>query len=142
MKLRLAQAWTYDETKEHKVTIKMTLVRAIFFQKSTVHKLIFPLHPDTEHTKPTANQLPKYRMALNFLNEIALMSFRTDKGIYPATAPATCQEDYTGNLKPKTTKSKGPITLPPQNSPSPGQTCKPQQTQIPPKQAEPTTRTS
>ena len=116
MKLRLAQAWTYDETNEHKVTIKMTLVRAIFFQKSTVHKLIFPLHPDTEHTKPTANQLPNYRMALNFLNEIALMSFRADKGIYP-TAPATCQQDYSGDLKPTTTKNKGPMTLPPQKLP-------------------------
>ena len=56
-------------------------------------------------------------MALNFLNEIALMSFRTDKGIYPATALATCQEDYSGDLKPKATNNKGPVTLPPQKLP-------------------------
>ena len=56
-------------------------------------------------------------MALNFLNEIALMSFRADKGIYPATAPATCQQDYSGDLKPKSTNNKGPITLPPQKLP-------------------------
>ena len=42
MKLRLAQAWTYDETKEHKVTIKMTLVRAIFFQKAQSTNSYFP----------------------------------------------------------------------------------------------------
>jgi hypothetical protein len=117
MKLRSAQAWTYDETKEHKVTINMALVRAIFSQRNTVHKLILPLHPDTEPTKPTANQLPNYRMALNFLNEIALQAFRTDDGIYPAISPATCQENYSGDLKPKATNNKGPITLPPRQVP-------------------------
>jgi hypothetical protein len=117
IKLRLAQAWTYDETKEHKVTINMALVRAIFFQKTTVTRLIFPLHTDTEHTKPTATQHAAYRMALNFLTEIALQAFRTDDGIYPATAPATCQEDYSGDLKPKATNNKGPINLSPQQLP-------------------------
>ena len=38
-------------------------------------------------------------------------------GIYPATAPATCQEDYSGDLKPKATNNNGPITLPPQKLP-------------------------
>ena len=47
------------------------------------------------------------------------MSFRADKGIYPATAPATCQEDYSGDLKPKSTNNKGPITLPPKKLPFP-----------------------
>ena len=75
-----------------------------------------PTHKN-DSTLPTANQLPNYRMALNFLNEIALMSFRADKGIYPATAPATCQQDYSGDLKPATTKNKGPMTLPPQKLP-------------------------
>ena len=119
MKLRYAQAWTYDETKEHQVTINMALVRAIFSQKSTVYKLIVPLHSDTEHTKPTAKELPNYRMALNFLTEIGLQAFRSDKGIYHATlAPNNCQEDYSGDLKPKTTtNNKGPITLPPRKLP-------------------------
>mmetsp|Transcript_5914 Transcript_5914/g.14092 ORF Transcript_5914/g.14092 Transcript_5914/m.14092 type:complete len:518 (+) Transcript_5914:412-1965(+) len=118
MKLRLAQAWTYDETKEHKVTINMALVRAIFFQKTTVTRLIFPLHTDTEHTEPTATQHAAYRMALNFLTEIALQAFRTNqKGEHPATAPATCQDDYSGGLKPKATNNKEPITLPSQKLP-------------------------
>jgi len=100
----------------------MALVRAIFFHKSTVHKLIFPLHSDTEH-KPTANELPNYRMALNFLTEIALQAFSTDKGIRAATlAPNNCQDDYSGDLKPKASNNKGPITLPSQNSPFSGQT--------------------
>jgi hypothetical protein len=60
---------------------------------------------------------PNYRMALNFLTEIALQALRTDKGRHPATAPATSQEDYSGDLKPKTTNNKGPITLPPQKLP-------------------------
>ena len=125
MKLRSAQAWTYNETKEHKVTINMALVRAIFSQKSTVHKLIVPLHSDSEHTKPTANELPNYRMAFNFLTEIGLQAFRSDKGIYHATlAPDNCQDDYSGDLKPKATNNKGPITHH-KNSPFPGQTSTP-----------------
>ena len=95
----------------------MALVRTIFFQKTTVTRLIFPLHTDTEYTKPTATQHAAYRMALNFLTEIALQAFRTDDGIYPATAPATCQEDYSGDLKPKATNNKGPKNLSPQQLP-------------------------
>jgi hypothetical protein len=45
------------------------------------------------------------------------MSFRADKGIYPATAPATCQEDYSGDLKPKATNNKDPINPPPKKLP-------------------------
>ena len=42
MKLRVAQAWIYDETKKHhKVTINLALVRLTFFQKSTVHNPIY-----------------------------------------------------------------------------------------------------
>ena len=54
-------------------------------------------------------------MALNFLTEIALQAFRTDpNGIFFATTtPANCQENYSGDLKPKTTNNKGPMTLPP-----------------------------
>jgi hypothetical protein len=52
-------------------------------------------------------------MALNFLTEIALQAFRTDKGMYPATlAPNNCSDDYSGGLKHKTTNNKGPLTLP------------------------------
>ena len=94
----------------------MARVRAIFFQKSTVHKMIFSLHSDTESTKPTAHQLPNYRMALNFLTEIALQTFRTDTNRHPTIAPATCQEDYSGDLKQQTTNNKGPITPPPQKN--------------------------
>ena len=56
-------------------------------------------------------------MVLNFLTEIALQAFRTDKGIHPATTPATCQENYSGDLKSTATNNKGPITLPPQKLP-------------------------
>ena len=49
----------------------MALVRAIFFKTGTVHKRIRSLHSDAEHIKSTAHQLPNYRMALDFLTEIA-----------------------------------------------------------------------
>jgi len=113
MKLRSAQAWTHDEIKEHKVTTNMALVRAIFFQKITVHKLVFPLHSDKQTTNATANQLLDYRMALKFLTEIPLQDFRTNPdGIFTATTtPANCRENYSGGLKPKTIDNKGLMTL-------------------------------
>ena len=107
MKLRSVRAWIYDETREHKVTLNMAHVRTIFYGSTTVKKLIFPLHPDKRTSTPTTE--PNYKMAFNFLTEIALKAFTTnEKGEYPATTPAICHDDYSGDLKPKASNNKGP----------------------------------
>ena len=111
MKLRSARAWTYDETKEHKVTLNLAHVRTIFYGTTTVKRLIFPLHPDKRTSTPATK--PNYKMAFNFLTEIALKAFGTnEKGEYPATAPAICHDNYSGDLKPTTTTNKRSRTIP------------------------------
>ena len=46
-------------------------------------------------------------MALNFLTEIALKAFTTNKkGEYPATTPTICHDDHSGDLKPKASNNK------------------------------------
>jgi hypothetical protein len=52
-------------------------------------------------------------MALNFLTEIALKAFSTnEKGEYPATTPAICHDDYSGDLKPKASNNERPRPIP------------------------------
>ena len=77
MKLRSARARIYDETNEHKVTLNLAHVRTIFYATTTVKKLIFPLHPDKRTSAPTTE--PNYKMAFNFLTEIARPSQQTKK---------------------------------------------------------------
>ena len=111
MKLHLARAGTYDETKEPKATLNMAHVRTIFYGTATVKKLIPPLHPGKRTCTLTTE--PNYKIALNFLTEIALKAFSTnEKGEYPATAPAICHDDYSGDLKPTATNNKIPIPIP------------------------------
>ena len=111
-KLRSAQAWKYDDTKEPKVTLNMAYDRTIFHNRITVERLILPLHPDTRTSTPTTD--PNYKMAFNFLTEIALSAFTPNKkGEYLDTLPAICHDDYCGNLKPKTSNKKAPMNTPP-----------------------------
>jgi len=111
MKLRSARAWIYDETKEHKVTLNMAHVRTIFYGTTTVKKLIFPLHPDKRTNTITTE--PNFKIALKFLTEKALKAFTTnEKGEYPATAPAICHDDYSGDLRPTITKNERPRPIP------------------------------
>ena len=85
----------------------MAHVRRVFYGTKTVKRLIFPLHPDKRTSTPTTE--PSYKIALNFLTEIALKAFTTnDKGEYPATTPAICHDDYSGDLKLKTSNNKRP----------------------------------
>ena len=116
--VRSARAWIYDETKGHKVTLSMAHVRTFFYGTITVKKLILPLHPDKRTGTPTTE--PNYKMALNFLTEIALTAFITnDNGECPATTPAVCQDDSSGDLKPTYTSNKRPRTIPLGQSPFP-----------------------
>ena len=111
MKLRSARAWIYDETKEHRVTLNMAHVRTMFYGTTTVKKLIFHLRPDKRTSTPTTE--PNYEMALNFLTEKALKAFTTnEKGEYPATTPAICYDNYSGDLKPTTNNYKRPRPTP------------------------------
>ena len=89
----------------------MAHVRTIFYETTTVKKLILPLHPDEGTSTPTTE--PNCKMALNFLPEIALKkAFVTnDNGKYPATTPAICQDDYSDDLKPTDPSNKRPRTM-------------------------------
>ena len=81
-------------------------------------KLIFPLHPDKRTSTLTTE--PNYKIAFNFLTEIALKAFTTnDDGEYPATTPAICQDDYSGDLKPNDTNNKRPKNVPLGQTPFP-----------------------
>ena len=52
-------------------------------------------------------------MAFNILDEIALKAFNpNEEGVNPATAPAICQENYSGDLQPKATNKKAPMNMP------------------------------
>jgi hypothetical protein len=111
MKLRSARAWIYDETKQHKVTLNLAHVRTIFYGTTTVKRLILPLHPDKRTSTPTTD--PNYKMAFNFLTEIALSACTPNaKGEYLNTIPVICHDDYSGDLKPKTSDNKRPKTIP------------------------------
>jgi hypothetical protein len=89
----------------------MAHIRTIFYGTTTVKKLIFPLHPDERTSTPTTE--PNYKMALSFLTEIALKAFTTnEKGGYPATTPAICHDDYSGDSKPTTNNYKRPKPTP------------------------------
>ena len=54
----------------------MAHVRTIFYGTATVKKLIRPLHPDKRTSTLTTE--PSYKIALNFLSEIALKAFTTN----------------------------------------------------------------
>ena len=79
MKLRLARAWTC--IRETKVAPNMAHVRTIFYGTATVRKLIPPLHPD-KRTSTLTTEL-NYKIAFNFLTEIALKAFNTNDNIAP-----------------------------------------------------------
>ena len=91
-----------------------TCTRNLLSKKYSQQTRIFP-HSNKQTTNATADQLRNYRMALNFLTEIALQAFRAvPNGIYSATTtPANCQENYSGDLKSKTSNNQDTMTLPP-----------------------------
>ena len=131
MKLRSARAWTYDETKQHKVTLNLAHVRTIFYGTTTVKRLILPLHPDKRTSTPTTD--PNYKMAFNFLTEIALSACTPNaKGEYLNTIPVICHDDYSGDLKPKTSDNKRPKTIPLGQTPFSWPDMNPKKRKIPP----------
>jgi len=107
-KLRSAQAWKYDETKAPKVTLNVSYVRTIFHDRTTVKRLVRPLHPNKRTSTPTTD--PNCKMTFNFLTEMALTAFSpTEKGEYLDTAPAICHDAYSGDLNPKVTNNERSI---------------------------------
>ena len=84
----LGSSMDIRETKEHKVVPNMAHVRKIFYGTATARKLIPPLHPE-KRTSTLTTEL-NYKIAFNFLTEIALKAFTTNDNIEdPATTPST-----------------------------------------------------
>ena len=109
MKLRSAKAWVCDdESQSPNVTLRTEYVRVLFSERSTVLKIMAPLHPDRNPDlkgKPPSDQPEHYKKAYNFLNQVAKKAFDTNEnGAYLIDINTTFEPDHSGDVRPPYTQ--------------------------------------